>query len=146
MAKYHLGKKLSETIRKTLDENKINRLRRQVEDIKLQIIDAIELNKLPPVFEDVKWLYDLCYGDEGRSYRFIWSEFNEWLSFNGLSYDFKSEFIKTFGGDEYGNFGYHKKNLKIEPSTYTDFDSVEEIDTTSWLTRLKESASGKANR
>lgn len=118
---YYLGKKFQQAIDASLDQNYINECRRKIEDIKLQIIDAAENGKLPPSFDDCGWLYELYY--KKRYYSFVFKEFDQWLSFNGLAWNFEG----------YGSM----TTLRVAPNTFTKFEDVPEPDTKSWLNNLR---------
>ena len=85
---YCLGRKFASNIRK-IDSRKIYEFREKVENIKLEIMDAAEDGRRPPVIKNVQWLYDLAYSS---TYKFIYREFDTWMTKNGL--------IGRFSGSE----------------------------------------------
>jgi hypothetical protein len=125
MSKY-LGKCFHDTIKNSLDQHHVNKLRKDIEDIKLQIIDAAEAKRLPPKIENAGWLYDLFYKNNG--YQFIWNEFSDWMSINGITSYF--EFAKNY------NWGNEKTEytFSVRPTSWANFDDepLEEPSVPKW--------------
>src|SRR6478735_7655086 len=87
----YLGKIFHDKIRKEIDQNKIKRHLRQIEEIKLKIVDAAESGSHPPEIDGVEWLQKLQFCRKG--YRPVWNEFNDWLVYNGLDCTFNTTYI-----------------------------------------------------
>jgi hypothetical protein len=91
---------------------------RVLDDAKMQIIDAAEAGKRPPLIENdnIGDIYRLYYN--GGDFKFVWTDFVNWLSTNGLTV--------SFTGNSRDGYG-----MRIGVSDYISVDKPEPLEDTS---------------